>query len=1198
MKKKIFSSLLMGAFLFASTSMITSCKDYDDDINDLKALVNQNASDLQKAQADLDGKITSLKTDLSKVQGDLENLKTEAAKHATKDELKAAIDQEIKDRNAAIAALEAKIADAYVTKEQLTKLIGGELTGDLAGKTYKEAVEQIYANLESISTDLGKALKSIASLEDPKTGWKAVDADLQQQINAINKYLGKYGSTDDTVAKQLADLKKELEELSKQGYDDTAIKGEISGLRDEMKKINAKVNEISASINVLNVLIQQRLRSLVFIPDAYYWGIEATSFNYLDAFQYTLAEAAYDKKEARGYEYGNKKYDDRVSDDALMEAGSRLDHSAANKEGGRYDSIQYTSVMDLWANYHLNPSDVIIDQINDVQVIDADKDYVLTRASEAQITTKKDKDGKSIYKIKDGVMSVQLDVKNPDKIKSVLKGLQGLIYGEQISPNMPAGTTAATQEKPMVTIFATQAYLNGDDSEKDTIITSDYATLYADIYSNIRLSHKYSTAKNPVPFTGVQNAHCGYCALYANDNIADNDSLHLMATVHEAAVFAPQDTCNWNETLDLRKLVETHWDNISGVHEVVPAEKMEEYGLTYKFELTGLWIGSNETSESAHAAINPEDGYTFRPQMVEQGTGKQQAYGAEQGMQTVGRTPVVRVSLWDKYGKCLDYGYIRILITRKGPDYSYLEVNYDGNGQSYIDECEFDADGYQVYKTTWYQTEYDLYKLVGMAREDFENIYEEEPVGANDEYTQFIKKDGKWVECEEDEILGTLTNTPDLTDPETHTQSSTLIYELTSDDIQTLYAQWTNKKAEKTFTVERAYKYAPNTTGYSDIYVVFTTKVTFKPMPQYSATIDWANHKTEKYWYVKNTAEQADVTKDDVTYELHTNVPAVEDELRADADSLTNLFSTEFRGNDVIIAEMVKSNQEGFKAADWIYTLVFDKSNAGKEFKGNDGKTYVLSVSADGKQLKANIKGNTITQVIAELVLIDESKAGQKDEADYTMVVYKHGKYAEALLNYASHSEFNDKNDAVLNNTLTAIIGVKAVNECQELTLSNKTFNVRFLRPIDVINKDAEIEDASTDGMQIINLLDLVEFKDWRDAWKGDNPGGTYYTYYGIKGVFVGDAEVKLADGEALSSIDAVKANLDHKGMEQLNNITNQLDFIYSSENGGQLVYKNVSSTVQTFELQIPIRVEYIWGNVYTTATVTVNRTHHNAKAN
>ena len=259
-------------------------------------------------------------------------------------------------------------------------------------------------------------------------------------------------------------------------------------------------------------------------------------------------------------------------------------------------------------------------------------------------------------------MSVQLDVKNPDKIKSVLKGLMaqlGSEIGQVIRPNQTADETPATVEKPMVTIFATQAYLNGDGSEKDTIITSDYATLYADIYSNIRLSHKLSTQENPIPFYEVYNVHCGDCALHPQE------PLHLMATVHEAAYFAPQDSCDYDKTLDLRKLVETHWDNISGMHEVVPADKMEEYGLTYKFELTGLYIGDNTTSESAHAAINPEDGYTFRPQMVEQGTGKQQEYGAEQGLQTVGRTPVVRVSLLDKYGKVLDYGYIRIKITRE-----------------------------------------------------------------------------------------------------------------------------------------------------------------------------------------------------------------------------------------------------------------------------------------------------------------------------------------------------------------------------------------------------------------------------------------------------------------------------------------------------------------------------------------------------
>ena len=1190
MKKKILSALLLVAFAFAATSTVTSCKDYDDEINDLKTLIQADKAALEQAKTDLTNQINALSAQLADAQGKITALQNEAATHATKTELKNAVDElngkigaeetarknEIQRLEGLIAGLETRLGNAEGALAELNRIIGGELDG----KTYKEAITDLYGQMESVKTDLGKALTGIADLKtglsNEETARKAADSDLQQQITAIQAFVDNFKEIDPTLEERLSSIKSQLQELRTSIGNNASAIAEIKG---KMKEMSDKINEAFDCINVLNVLVQQRLRSLVFIPDAYYWGVEATSFNYLEAFQYTLAETAYDKKEARGYEYGSKAFDDKVSDDALMEAGARTDH-----KDGRYDSTQYTSVMDLWANYHLNPSDVIVEDFNDVQVIDADKPYILTRASEAQITTKKDKDGKSIYKVKDGILSVQLDVKNPDKIKSVLKGLQSIIMPEQ-------GAEAST-EQPMITIFATQVALQGDNAKEDTLITSDYATLYADIYSNVRLSHK--KLAEGIPFTGVKNVHCGYCPLNEGE-----DSLHLMATVHEAAVFEAQDTCNYDETLDLRKLVEAHWDNIAGQHEVIPADKMKEYGFTYKFELTGLWIGDNETSESAHAAINPEDGYTFRPQMVEQGTGKQQAYGAEQGLQTVGRTPVVRVSLLDKYGKILDYGYIRIRISREGvlPPYEYKEITYNGAGNSYIDECNFEGEGYEVYKTTWYQTEYDLYKLVNMAREDFEAIYEEEPVGDGDaNYTQFIKKDGKWVECAEDEIIGTLTNTPDLSG-ETHTQSSTLIYELTGEDIDALYAQWTKKTEEKTFNVERAYKYKPNTAGYSDIYVVFTTKVTFKPMPQYSATIDWANQKIEKYWYNKNTAETADVSKNDVTYEIHANVPAVEDELRADADSLTNLFSSEFRGNDVIIASMVKSDQEGFNATAWTYSLVFDQSNVGKKFMGNDGKEYTLGVTDEGKTLTAKT-GAKLPEAVAKLVLIDESKAGEPDEADYTQVVYQHTTAAEALLNYASHSEFNNKNDEVLNKTLTAVIGVLGKSECQTLKLSNNTFNVRFLRPIDVINKQKEIEDASTDQMQVIKLLDLISFKDWRDAWKGANPGGSYYTYYGIKGVFVGDAEVKLGDGEALSNIDAVKANLDNKGMEQLNKITSQLDFVYSSENNGELIYKNISSTVQTFELEIPIRVEYIWGNIYGLATVKVNRTHHNAKQN
>ena len=48
MKKKIFSTLLMGAFFLASMSMFTSCKDYDDEINDLQKQIDNLSATIGK----------------------------------------------------------------------------------------------------------------------------------------------------------------------------------------------------------------------------------------------------------------------------------------------------------------------------------------------------------------------------------------------------------------------------------------------------------------------------------------------------------------------------------------------------------------------------------------------------------------------------------------------------------------------------------------------------------------------------------------------------------------------------------------------------------------------------------------------------------------------------------------------------------------------------------------------------------------------------------------------------------------------------------------------------------------------------------------------------------------------------------------------------------------------------------------------
>ena len=78
MKKKILTSLLMGAFLFASTSMIMSCKDYDDDINNLQAQIDKNtkAIDGLTTQLQNGGVITSVDGITNGVKVTLSNGKT------------------------------------------------------------------------------------------------------------------------------------------------------------------------------------------------------------------------------------------------------------------------------------------------------------------------------------------------------------------------------------------------------------------------------------------------------------------------------------------------------------------------------------------------------------------------------------------------------------------------------------------------------------------------------------------------------------------------------------------------------------------------------------------------------------------------------------------------------------------------------------------------------------------------------------------------------------------------------------------------------------------------------------------------------------------------------------------------------------------------------------------------------------------
>ena len=91
MRKKFLSTLLMGALVTASMSTFTSCKDYDDDINNLQTQIDA---------------LTPLKTVKTELQSELANLQKQL---------------EAKDAQLQEAITKLQTADADQTK-QITKL--------------------------------------------------------------------------------------------------------------------------------------------------------------------------------------------------------------------------------------------------------------------------------------------------------------------------------------------------------------------------------------------------------------------------------------------------------------------------------------------------------------------------------------------------------------------------------------------------------------------------------------------------------------------------------------------------------------------------------------------------------------------------------------------------------------------------------------------------------------------------------------------------------------------------------------------------------------------------------------------------------------------------------------------------------------------------------------------------------------------
>ena len=223
MKKKIFSSLLLAAIGFAVTSSVVSCKDYDDDINDLQSQINKLATQdaLTNMQSTLNSAITASESKITSLLAD----------YAKKSEL-----AEVKKLAEDAQKLAESAGSAAATAQQAANTAAGaaEAANILAGKA-KDASQLAQETADKAKEAAGAAdTKAQQGIDDAKKA-------MEKAVEAFNKANAEAG------AKELAQQVKDLADQLKKSTEDMVTK---AALADEISKATQAFTPIASDASL------------------------------------------------------------------------------------------------------------------------------------------------------------------------------------------------------------------------------------------------------------------------------------------------------------------------------------------------------------------------------------------------------------------------------------------------------------------------------------------------------------------------------------------------------------------------------------------------------------------------------------------------------------------------------------------------------------------------------------------------------------------------------------------------------------------------------------------------------------------------------------------------------------------------------------------------------------------------------------
>ena len=770
----------------------------------------------------------------------------------------------------------------------------------------------------------------------------------------------------------------------------------------------------------------------------------------------------------------------------------------------------------LVANYYLNPSSANIDDIFDLSFITEDLQY----ARSASSVTAKIFDRSA----KNGILTVKAN-------------LQGNI--QSISDNSK------------VTVLALRARLNEKAGANDTVITSDYAAVKASYYKDIDLSV-------PEDVNGV---------VLNNSDKAN----HWWTSAAEAIAAAPAIQVEWNnaEGLDLSQYIQADYTNSADRH--MPwAKAVNEYGFKYEYALVGYTDGQNETSQSAHAALNPANNAIIRAQ-VPTTEGKAQAWGAAQNKSTIGRMPLVRVCLVDTVTASRPVAavaYVKLEIVEEGavaPAEAITPVNFNFN-KGYTVNCSEDDINHQL---KWNDIEGKILETLNMSKAVFELNYSlrmttdgskalQVNVAADKTISEAATKHGKVIKHP---------------DPDAPQGTEVVEWVLGAQEV---FEYFTGSTKPQTMSVTIVYD-GKEGSAYARNHVAITLIWTPTPLNvNPTAAVDDAS-KIAELWFSYNSATSA--ANGGAKQETHLNVAVpgttATNLVAANCTYVNNLL-VPFVGNKIGFSGLDTQIYADYATTNTSFSFC-DVENAPKKVKGMSGAEYELIV--DGVTLRAKLGLQT-----QDIAIIDN---------DNNTVTYQETLFAKDILNYSGAQELAE------GQTLSATIGISAVNGCdKKIALSNEKFNVRFLRPVTAIMADnATLQDGLDQGSSI-EIANFLSFKDWRnyDFTSTNN----YLSYYGIECVVIGildpeNGNVVVADDEDITDYVTTDLNNGKLGETKLSTVYPSVKLTYTPASSisltsvGKLTYKNNGNVLgSSFKIQVPFVVSYKWGYVkcYLTATI------------